>query len=537
MSTKRKTISESPVRSASAKKAKRTPSKTRGAPSSSKKTPSKRKASSTRARSASATRSTKKSKKDADADTDMASSLTSSAESALSGLSSRVSGAANAVRTEYSHFVPSVVAGAKKSLDSVKDTALHMYSGLKDSVVKKAGRKPGKKAQEEDGESDDDEEDEKASTRTSRRRGTPAATRHSGRASTKQSTAATEGLTRARKSDGGDVVHRSGVELRTHKADVSHLTQHHPEGTVIQSWRDVAQVAPHLLLHIGLLVFLHWFLASVHQEDFQFKAYEWIRPRRLRNLLVPHYLYHFAIRTLKAYSLHFPVVVGLFFSTLYFFRASVRSVLLRHAETSIHDCDYHSGAFTAYFSRMMYGVVHLGFVWCYWTFYSHTHNVRDLDVLFIINAAYWASDSLANAVYRPQSQSNLQAATSFLLLSVSLLFALVDSPLPSSLGAWTAVVKPTVIFAILVVVFVQSLISASQFIHAHADFSRALKLASWGFVFALYVPLAFAGVLVPALASVCDVWYHTVLPLSTSWLGHFLYTSAPHRLGDPVRGK
>ena len=59
----------------------------------------------------------------------------------------------------------------------------------------------------------------------------------------------------------------------------------------------------------------------------------------------------------------------------------MRSVLLRHADSSIKDCDYHSGAFTGYFSRMAYGIVHMSFVYCYWTFVSRSHNLKDLDVL------------------------------------------------------------------------------------------------------------------------------------------------------------
>ena len=227
----------------------------------------------------------------------------------------------------------------------------------------------------------------------------------------------------------------------------------------------------------------------------------------------------------------FPLVLGLFFSTVYFFRASVRSVLLRHAETSIKDCDYHSGAFTAYFSRFVYGVVHMAFIAFYWNIYTHSHNLKDIqDVVFFINFAYWAQDALANVVYRPQSQTDGQLGASFLLAFGSLVFALLDSPIPASFGTWTALVKPTAVYVILVSVFVSSLYSAFRFIRAHSDFSPLLKKATWGFVFAVYTPLTVALVLVPGLASLCDLYYHYTFG---TVLRHAGKTKRPHAAGNP----
>ena len=339
VSTKRKTISESPVRTSSTKRTKRTSSKLAAPASSSKKTPTKRKPSTTRARSASASRSHKKSKKAEEEeeeeddgeenDEDMeegeeqhpSSTSSGGGNSVLSSLQSHLSGAAQAVRDEVEHLLPSVkdkVAGAKKSMDQVKDRAMHAYSDAKDSVKrsttsstsskgkkKKGGDDEGEEEEddEEDEDEDEDEEEEEEedekSSRPTRRRSTPAAVRHSSRTSTKISSKATEGLQRSRRGaasggshdadggDGGEVTVRKGVELRTHKADVSHLTQYHPDGTVIQSWRDVGQIAPHLVLHFLLIVFLHFFIASVAHDDFKFKAYELIRPRTLRNFFFP----------------------------------------------------------------------------------------------------------------------------------------------------------------------------------------------------------------------------------------------------------
>ena len=238
--------------------------------------------------------------------------------------------------------------------------------------------------------------------------------------------------------------------------------------------------------------------------------------------------------TLKRFSLHYPLVLGLFFSSLYFFRASVRSVLLRHADTTIKDCDYHSGALTAYYSRFVYGVVHMAFIAFYWHYYAHSHNVLDLGVLFWINTAYWAQDALANAVYRSQSQTSLQATAYFLLCCLSLAFASIDTPVPTWFGSWTALVKPFATFLLIVSVFVSSLLSASQFIHAHSDFDRGLKAALWGFVFVVYIPLSVAGVLVPALASVSDLEWHHLFPAWLHRREHAKYTHSPHTRGDPA---
>ena len=244
-------------------------------------------------------------------------------------------------------------------------------------------------------------------------------------------------------------------------------------------------------------------------------------------------MYYFGLQTLKRFSLHLPLVVFPFFSTTYFFRASVRSVLLRHAETSVKDCDYHSGAFTAYYSRMLYGVVHMAFIFFYWHFYAHSHNILHLGVLFWINTAYWAQDALANAVYRSHSQTSVQFTASFLLCCLSLAFALVDTPVPSWFGDWTTLVKPTATFTLIVAVWVTSLFSFSHFIHAHSDFSQSLKMALWGFMFLVYVPLSLAGVLVPALASLSDLEWHYLYPAWLHRREHGKYTKTPHQRGDP----
>ena len=607
VSSKRKTISESPGRvttsTSSVKKSRSTPSRTSSTASSTtttalkkKETPVKRKASA-HTRATSAERSSKKSKKreeegeeeeeddseedeeDMEDDEDEEeeeeeeaggekSSVSSRAEEVLHSLQDRVSDAAHAVRSEVDHLLPQVkegVAEARKSFSAARDRAVHAYTDLTETVKKATAGKGKREEEDDEGDEEEEESDEEEeaedekSSRKSRRKTTPAPVRQSSRTSTKISSAATEGLQRSRRSGSSaarettpsvretapapkareapkEVTLRNGVELHTHKADISHLTQYHPEGTVIQSWRDVGQVAPHLLLHIALIVFLHWFIASVAHDDFRHRAYEWIRPRTLRNIFFPHGLYHFTLESLKQNILHYPLVLGAFFSSLYFFRGSVRSVLLRHADSSIKDCDYHSGAFTAYFSRFVYGVVHIGFIFCYWHFYSHSTDILDLNILFWINTAYWAQDALANMAYRPHSQTSLQVVSSFLLLclslSCSLIFTVIRKQI-SWLGSATDAVDATALFALIVTVFVYSLVSASQFIHAHGDFSRSLKLASWAFIFVVYIPLSFAGVLVPALASTCDVYFHYLFPLRKYTRGHAQYTHTPHRKGDP----
>ena len=327
---------------------------------------------------------------------------------------------------------------------------------------------------------------------------------------------------------------RNGVRLHTHKADVSHLTQYHPDGTVIESWRDVLQVLPHLLIHIAAIVALHVFIASVEHDRFAGSVYELLRPRTIRNVLLSRESYYFTLKSFKAFMLHYPAVLAGFFVTTYFFRASVRSILLRHADATLKDCDYHSGAFTGYFSRVIFGVVHMAFVFLFWERYTSGTDILDLGIVFWINLAYWAQDALANAVYRSESQTNVQVTASYLLLWTSLIFSVVQTPVPAWFEPWHVLLRPTALVLVLLAVFIQSLMSASHLIHAHSDFDSRIKVAGWGFIFVVYIPLTVAFVLVPALASYADILFHYEFPLRAFLPGHYKYTELPHKKGDPT---
>ena len=417
------------------------------------------------------------------------------------------------------------VTDARSQLQHARDTVDRAYEDVKEQVGRVVHRTSSRKGKQHDEEEEDEEEDKTASKR--RRSAAAQPQRRSNRISAQQSA--------HRGGDDEEVSERNGVRLHTHKADVSHLTQYHPDGTVIQSWRDVMQVLPHLLIHVAAVVALHVFIASVEHDGFAGHLYEYIRPRQLRNLLLSREWYFLAIKSAKAFMLHYPAVLAGFFVTTYFFRASVRSILLRHADATLKDCDYHSGAFTGYFSRMVFGVVHMAFVYLFWErFTAGSTNIQDLSIVFWINLAYWAQDALANAVYRSESQTNVQVAASYLMLWTSLIFSVVQTPVPVWFEPWHVLLRPTALVLLLLAVFIQSLMSASHLIHAHSDFDSRIKMVLWGFIFVVYIPLTVAFVLVPALGSYADIIFHYEFPLKAFLPGHYKYTELPHKQGDPT---
>lgn len=425
------------------------------------------------------------------------------------------------------------VSEARSQLQHARETVDKAVEDVKQQVgrVVRTSSRKGKQQREEE-EDEEEEEEDKSTAPRKRRSSAGQPQRRSSRHMTQQQQQQQQV---EHDDEDEEVTERNGVQLRTHKADVSHLTQYHPDGTVIQSWRDVLQVLPHLLIHVAAIVALHVFIASVEHDTFAGRVYEYIRPRQLRNLVLSREWYFLAIKSFKAFMLHYPLVLAGFFATTYFFRASVRSILLRHADTTLKDCDYHSGAFTGYFSRMVFGIVHMLFVFIFWErFTAGSTDILDLGVVFWINLAYWAQDALANAVYRSESQTNIQVTVSYLLLWTSLAFAVIQTPVPSWFEPWYVLLRPTALVVLLLAVFIQSLMSASHLIHAHSDFDSRIKVAAWGFVFVVYIPLTIAFVIVPALASYADVVYHYEFPLRAYLPGHFKYTEVPHRKGDPT---
>ena len=424
---------------------------------------------------------------------------------------SRVSEARSEVRSQLQH--------ARETVDKA-------YEDVKEQVGRVVHRSSSRKGKQQE-EGEEEEEEDKAAPKRRRSGAASQPQRRSSRINAQQQSSHGAG-------EDDEVTERNGVLLHTHKADVSHLTQYHPDGTVIESWRDVLQVLPHLLLHIAAIIALHVFVASVEHDRFAGHLYEYLRPRTLRNILLSRQTYFLALKSFKAFMLHYPAVLAGFFATTYFFRASVRSILLRHADATLKDCDYHSGAFTGYFSRMVFGVVHMAFVYLFWDRFTSGTNIMDLSIVFWINLAYWAQDALANAVYRSESQTNVQVAASYLMLWTSLIFSVVQTPVPVWFEPWHVLLRPTALVLLLLAVFVQSLMSASHLIHAHSDFDSRIKMAAWGLIFVVYIPLTVAFVIVPALGSYSDIIFHYEFPLKAYLPGHYKYTELPHKQGDPT---
>ena len=574
MSVKRKkTTAESPASgrsvSTSVKKT-RTTAKPRAA--SVKKTPSKRKAAAT-SQSASAKKKRKAEEEGGeDEDEDMqdgedegedepgsssssglslqdaASTAQQSVQGAVSGLQSGARSVMQRARDEFSHLLPAArdkaqqaTGATRRSLDSAKERALQVADDVRQRVKKGRGgrRRKEEKNEDEDDEGeeeDDDEEDEEEEEDTKpRRKGTPAVVRHSSRPSTQVSTAATDSIVRSRRSGGGRAAHgeEAGTAARSRQPQAARV----PEArTVIQSWRDLVQVAPHLVLQTLLIVGLHIFTLSVIHDDFRRAAFRWMAVPPFITLTAVSEL---AFGALKHFLLHYHLVLVAFLVANYFFRASVRSVLLRHADTTIRDVDYYSSAFTAHFSRAVYGVVHLAFIYVFWHRYKGgRENVLDLNILFWLNLGFWAQDALTNFVLRSQATSRHQAAVSYTFALVSLLWTVVVTPDPSALSSiagdeWhTTIIRPAMLGCLIIAVFFQGWYSSGKLLRLIDGFQPWLKPALYSLVFLLY-PLLFLTVVVPAFASLLDVVYHVLNPLHVAPWTH-KYTVWGHRIGNPT---
>ena len=276
---------------------------------------------------------------------------------------------------------------------------------------------------------------------------------------------------------------------------------------VVHSWGELAATLPHLIVHVLLLELLHCVVLLIVNDRARYQLYDAIPYPDLRDAVLPRTLYWSTLSALKAKHLHHPILTALLLFTALLFRRLIRRLLVQHGE-SASTRQLLASSFPSSFSHFAFGVVHFAFVFCYWRVYRESTNVLDLAVILPIQAAYWGQDALASLLFGSPMRQPLQTAASLLLFTLSFAFSSLEGHVASILGPHMMPSKATAIMALLFLTFLLSLPAALRYVHAHGPFSRVLRTQMLGFIFVVYVPLAVAGVLVPAAASLADVYYH-----------------------------
>ena len=214
------------------------------------------------------------------------------------------------------------------------------------------------------------------------------------------------------------VVHRAadavdGAGLSTMIADTTHLHHKVPEGYIVRTDGDLVKLVPLIWLQLLALIAFVAFTLFVYSKDFRNST--WFVLQFLFEQQRYDSIGNTVSRIIHNYHLYYPLTVPLLFVVTYLFKLGAQDVCLRHMDMSYEAKDYHSGAITAYFSRMFFAIVLIVTVA---TAVNH-HGVY-LEIVWYMLSAYYAADCLSNQFFRAKSLSNAQSTFSFLFLCISL---------------------------------------------------------------------------------------------------------------------